>query len=256
MLTRIAVFLGVLGLGAFIFFLNMPTKSNVIVTDARAVPMGSSGTMFMVTLKMQNEGDAVALVGASSPSGAEVSITNPSQNGPLVVPAGGVGLLAMDGAHMMLSVPDGEFEEGAYQSISLSFEDGSTVASRVLRPKQDEGTPKMDHGMSNGVEVSPLPAISFTSPPTHSAQGLSAEISLENFEFVRAAAGAQHVANKGHAHIYLNGLKLGRLYDNKLEIGALAPGTYVLRVSLNTNDHRPYVVNGKPIEAVAQIEIP
>ncbi len=256
MLKRVAVFVGVLALGAFIYVQFMPAKSTVTVTNARAVPMGASGDMFMVTLSMQNDGGAVTLTEATSPSGAEVSVMNMGQSGPLVIPADGKGLLAMDGAHLMLHVPGGDFEEGAYHSISLAFDDGSTVVSRILRPKQHGGRAMMDHSMTNGVEVSPSPTISFAAPPSVSADGFRVNLSVENFDFVPAPDGATHAPNKGHAHIYLNGLKLGRLYEDSFNIGALSPGDYVLRVALNSNDHRPYVLNGTPVEAAFAFKLP
>ena len=62
-----------------------------------------------------------------------------------------------------------------------------------------------------------------------------------------------HVAGTGHGHIYLNGLKLGRLYSSSAEIGPLPSGVHVVRVTLNTNNHKAYVVDGKPVTATVTL---
>lgn len=254
MMTRRVAFAGVIAIGALLYFQLMPPKSTITVSEASAAPMGGDGTTFMVSLNMQNEGEAVTLIGVRSPSGADVSLMIP-QPGPLVIPGGGQGLLAMDGAHVMLSVAKGDFEVGAFQSIALAFDDGSEVVARVLRPEPTEGMGMMHHDMSQGVEEVLSPTISFASSPTVNTAGFDINLALNNFTFVRAADDATHVPNEGHAHVYLNGLKLGRLYETQYKLGALLPGDYVLRVALNTHDHRPYVANASPVEVVLEFQI-
>lgn len=255
MIKRIAAFVGLVVIAALLYFLTNATESNVTVLDARAAPMGTNDNLFMVTMTLKNEGDAVSLTDVQSESGGHAHFMNPEQSKPLVVPANGQGQLAMDGAHMILSIPNGAFEEGTYQSVTLSFSDGSTVGVRVLRPTLDNGGGMSDHDMSQGVEVDPAPEISFASAPKVDAEGFEITVALEDFRFVRAADDAEHVSNEGHAHVYLNGLKLGRLYKDSYEIGALLPGNYVLRIALNSNDHRPYLADGKLLETVFEFQI-
>ncbi len=256
MFKRVVILIGVLCVAAILYWQFAPKQSAITVSDARAAPTGASGTMFMVSLKMQNGGGPVALTGVSSATGADARIMNPDQSGPLVIPGGAEAQLAMDGAHMMLSVPDGSFAEGAFQSIALLFDDGSEIAARVHRPQVADGATAMEHGLAHGVEVSPPPSITLKQPISVNAEGFSVEIGLEDFEFVVTADDAPHVPGQGHAHVYLNGLKLGRLYENSFDIGSLAAGVYRLRIGLNTNDHRPYVSDGAPVEAVFDFTIP
>ena len=63
------------------------------------------------------------------------------------------------------------------------------------------------------------------------------------------AVDAAHVPGAGHAHMYLNGLKLGRVFGGEYRIGTLPPGTHSLRVALNTNDHRAYATADGPVSA-------
>jgi len=59
----------------------------------------------------------------------------------------------------------------------------------------------------------------------------------------------------GHGHIYAGSVKLGRVFDNSYQIGALPKGEHTIRVSLNTNNHRAYAVDGQPLEATATIVV-
>lgn len=80
-------------------------------------------------------------------------------------------------------------------------------------------------------------------------------VMTENFTFSREAADGPHVEGVGHGHLYVGGMKIGRVYGNKAMIGALPSGEHVVRVSLNTNDHRAYVVDGEPVTATATIVV-
>ncbi|KIN70435.1 DUF461 domain containing protein [Sulfitobacter noctilucae] len=253
-MKRFFVFGAVIAIAALVYFSTKPPQSTVTVTNAIATPMGTGGDVFMVSLEMHNSGDAVTLIGVTAPA-ADVSITNPGGAGPLVVPAMGQGLLAMDGAHLMLSAPQGSFAKGTYQPIALVFDDGSEVAARVIRPAGGDGMAEMHHGMMQGVDASPTPEISLPSPPAADNDGFEISLALKNFTFVRVADNAGHIAGEGHAHIYLNGLKLGRLYESSFTLGALLPGRYALRIALNTNDHRPYMNKDGPVDLVYDFEI-
>jgi len=252
-MKRLILIAGITVLAVMGYLQTASVQSNVTVTNAQAVPMGASGTIFMVTLDMQNDGPAVTLTDVRSPSGADVSVMNPAFMGaPLTIPADGTGLLAMDGAHVMLSLQDGSFSEGTFQPLSLSFDDGSQVVTRVIRTKPSG----MRHGMSDAVGVSPAPSITLVPPDLVDGKGFEVGAALENFEFVIAPDDAAHVDGQGHAHIYLNGLKLGRLYEDRFNLGALSAGDYTLRVALNTNDHRPYADQDAPVEAVWTFTVP
>ncbi len=241
-------------LGIAYIFTGTP-QIDVKASDGRAVPMGASGSRFMVTLNLQNEGDPRILQSVTSPSGAHASLMNPGHDRPLVVPGSDTVQLAMDGAHIMLQVPDGSFPEGTYHALALSFDDGSEVVARILHPEATGGATAMDHSPANSIEISPSPTITLVQEPDVSADGFFVQISVKNFEFVIVQDSAPHVDGQGHAHIHLNGVKLGRLYEDSFEVGSLTPGDYVLTVALNSNDHRPYMSNGTPIAVVYRFSL-
>ena len=85
--------------------------------------------------------------------------------------------------------------------------------------------------------------------------GYNAQLTTTNFTFSPENASQDHVAGEGHAHLYINGEKVGRLYSDWHHIGALPEGTHTVRVTLNTNDHRGYAHDGVAIEDTAEIHV-
>jgi LEA14-like dessication related protein len=63
----------------------------------------------------------------------------------------------------------------------------------------------------------------------------------------------ENVQNTGHAHLYVNGIKIARLYGPDFHIPDLPAGEHELTVNLSSNDHSYYFVNGIQIEARATI---
>ena len=77
--------------------------------------------------------------------------------------------------------------------------------------------------------------------------GWNLNIETHNFIFDAAAAGYQNVEGHGHAHIYVNGAKLGRIYAGWYHIGSLPPGNNQVTVSLYANDHSALSIGGRKI---------
>lgn len=252
MIRRIAAIV-ILGACAVGLYLGLSTaQPSITIENAKAVPVEGRDGMFMVTLDMVNQGSASTFAGASSPEAQMVMVMNPGHDGAaLVVPGGGKGSLAMDGAHLMLRGGGDGFSEGGFLPLTVTFENGQQIATRVIH----SGAATMDHG-ADGVAVTPAPTLTLIPPNRVDAKGFEIRLSVENFAFVRVTDGTPHVPGEGHAHIYLNGLKMGRLYDTRFDVGALSPGSYDLRVALNSHDHRPYLADGVPVAAQFAFTIP
>ncbi|MGR3761983.1 hypothetical protein ACUXV3_17945 [Roseobacteraceae bacterium NS-SX3] len=86
------------------------------------------------------------------------------------------------------------------------------------------------------------------------AAGWNLHIAAENFRYAPERASLEHVPGEGHAHVYVNGEKLGRVYGPWLHLGSLPEGEVELKVSLNSNDHRPLAVDGALVEARTVIQ--
>jgi hypothetical protein len=117
------------------------------------------------------------------------------------------------------------------------------------------------HGDVNASTTSP-PSVSIESvtvdPKTanSSSQTHIIEISVENFTFSPMMAGMDHVDGQGHAHYYLNGEKIGRLYGNAFDVSGLTEGNHTLMISLNSNHHGKYVLNGEPVMVEITLTVP
>lgn len=86
------------------------------------------------------------------------------------------------------------------------------------------------------------------------ASGWNLHIITRNFRFAPENASTAHVPGEGHAHVYVNGTKIGRYYGPWLHLARLPEGGAAVEVTLNANDHRPFVVDGTPV--AARIELP
>jgi copper(I)-binding protein len=238
---------------AIAFWFAPKGQSAITLSNATAAPIDGQPGMYMVSVTIHNDGPAAILAAVTSAEADMVTVMNPdAPTATLVVPAGGSGSLAMDGAHIMLRIDPASFEQGALIPLSLQFADGTQVTTRVM----NTGPSDMQHGQTNGVAVTPAPTLSLDLPQGPCTAGFPLALRVENFTFVQADGDAVHVPNQGHAHVYLNGLKLGRLYAPTFDVGGLAPGTYRLRVSLNTNDHRPYLKGGAAVSQVVDFALP
>ena len=99
----------------------------------------------------------------------------------------------------------------------------------------------------------PAPEIDLASSRTDTGWRITA--TTRNFDFREDLADQPHEPGTGHGHLYIEGLKLQRLYGPDAVIGDLPPGRYEVRVSLNTNDHRPYMADGVPVSASVILEV-
>ncbi|MEX0608833.1 MAG: DoxX family membrane protein [Balneolaceae bacterium] len=76
-------------------------------------------------------------------------------------------------------------------------------------------------------------------------------VEIENWEFTPELLGSETVRNEGHAHVYIDGIKHGRMYTNWYHLGELPAGEHRVSVILNGNDHTQFVV----VENVVGAEI-
>ena len=86
--------------------------------------------------------------------------------------------------------------------------------------------------------------------------GVDVQIAVEGFRFAPDLVDQTHTPGAGHAHIYVDGEKLGRVFDTRYRIDTLPPGEREIRVTLNTNDHNDLVFDGKKLEATTTVIVP
>ncbi|MGR3620919.1 hypothetical protein [Pseudophaeobacter sp.] len=86
--------------------------------------------------------------------------------------------------------------------------------------------------------------------------GWNLRVTPQNFRFAPENASTEDRPGEGHAHVYINGTKLARLYGNWLHLSDLPTGKVEVKVSLNANSHSMLMVDGTPVEARITIDNP
>lgn len=252
---------GLLGLAAVaaVLFLRPPAAAHLLLEDAHAAALEDESGSVAVFLTIANAGGPDRLVGVSSPVAAEAVIVGPGRDG-LAIPAGSTPALAPDGAWLRLTGLDGPRDEGRLIPVTLEFEETGVVTTQArIEGHEDQG--EAHHYGLFGLgdicvaeEGEPAPAIALSAEPA--GDGWQVRVETVDFTFSEDLADGLHIPGTGHGHLYLDGLKLGRLYAPEARIGALPPGRHEITVTLNTNDHRAYVVDDEPVTASVMIEVP
>lgn len=107
-----------------------------------------------------------------------------------------------------------------------------------------------DHDHSTAISLpagpdAPAVAIQLHKDPM---AGWNLHVMPQNFRFAPENASSKDMPGEGHAHVYINGEKLARLYAEWIHIPSLPEGAEV-KVSLNTNSHSALQVDGVAVEA-------
>lgn len=104
------------------------------------------------------------------------------------------------------------------------------------------------HGYVEVPEAYKVPTVTISVTQDQSKTWLL-EVETENFTFAPKKVGANIPSyNEGHAHLYINGEKVNRLYGKYYNLGTLKEGKNKIKVTLNSNNHGTLTNNGKTIE--------
>jgi len=102
----------------------------------------------------------------------------------------------------------------------------------------------------------PVPAVNLVIRPD-AMSGWNLEVKVTNFTFAPERVNTKSTSvNEGHAHLYVDGKKVSRLYGSWYHLASLPPGNHNITVSLNTNDHGELRYQGKPIQDTKTITVP
>lgn len=133
---------------------------------------------------------------------------------------------------------------GAHFS-KISYEQHELLAHAELK-----GHAEMDHGIldiSNDVIIPKITLLEVLEDPM---SGWNIHVEVENFQFKPESASQPHQAGEGHAHLYINGNKIARLYGNWFHIPEFIKAKNEIRVTLNTNDHQTLAIGNQAIEKI------
>ena len=133
----------------------------------------------------------------------------------------------------------------------------AVIAVIAARP-QELFLPPVDHSQHPLIEVAdaePTPSMRIHMN-ADSMDGFNIFLETQNFRFTPRSVDTLPVANEGHAHLYVNGEKVARMYSpwHHLSRKLLRDGINRLEVEFSTNDHSVWALAGVPIGADVLID--
>lgn len=140
---------------------------------------------------------------------------------------------------------------GGYAAAQMTE---SSTDKSVHNDTQHSG---VDHGTGHGHDmfmVSAKDAPTIEVDVTEDAKsGWNIKLDTTNFIFTPEKVNGENVVGEGHAHLYVDGEKIARLYGPNFHYGESFDDTKTFRVTLNANDHSEYAVDGEVIEATQEV---
>ena len=123
-----------------------------------------------------------------------------------------------------------------------------TVETTMVQPTAASTPGTHSHAMLNTDSSQPLPGVSIKLHPD-AASGYNLQLVTENFTFSPENTNLENVNSQGHAHLYINGEKIKRMYGNweHLPASLFAEGENSVKVTLNANDHSNWAIDGMMI---------
>jgi len=90
--------------------------------------------------------------------------------------------------------------------------------------------------------------------------GFNVQVVTTNFVWRPEMASMKHVPGEGHAHVYLDGRKIMRIYNEWFHLNtyqfSTRPGEQLLSIEFVGNDHAPYTIQGLPVGAEQLVDVP
>ncbi|MEK6821100.1 MAG: hypothetical protein AABY11_01730, partial [archaeon] len=118
-----------------------------------------------------------------------------------------------------------------------------------------EETTHTGHELVEVNAVLPIPTIE-VNVELDPVSGWNVHADVENFEFSPENAGGTPQDGKGHAHLYVDGVKIARMYGEWYHIPTLTSGNHYVSVALNTNDHHGLAHEGVAIQDGHVVSVP
>jgi hypothetical protein len=113
-----------------------------------------------------------------------------------------------------------------------------------------------DHDYVEIPEGYHVPAVNMSVTQDQSGTWLL-KVEANHFAFAPEKAGMKSPSyNEGHAHVYINGIKINRLYGEYYNLGTLPKGKNEIIVTLNSNNHGVLVYKGQPIQSSIVVDNP
>ena len=131
---------------------------------------------------------------------------------------------------------------------------GATTADEDSASSTSETSDSLDSHKHDLYEVSAEEAPTIVVAADQDALGgWNVTLVTDNFTFTPEDVNEADELGTGHAHIWVDGEKIGRVYSNNYHLGSLGEGDHEITVTLNTNMHKDYAVDGEPVRASIEV---
>ncbi len=114
-----------------------------------------------------------------------------------------------------------------------------------------------DHGsMDHGPTESSVPIEVGVVAMAEDTGAVNVHIVTDGWRWAPEEVNQDDTPGAGHAHIYVDGVKLNRVYGPYYHIPNLDAGDREIRVTLNANSHGELTYAGQPLEATTMVAVP
>ena len=146
---------------------------------------------------------------------------------------------------------------GVYLNVTKVAEHGHGEQEAATAPSEgSHSSSGHHHSTEPGTIESEVPiSISFTTEVDDHG-GVDIQITTEGWLWTPDNVDGEHVTGEGHAHIYVDGVKIGRIYGPTYYLEGVEAGERQVRISLNSNSHDELTYDGNAVEAIASVTIP
>lgn len=146
--------------------------------------------------------------------------------------------------------------EGVGNGVQLRVEKSAAHGHGSSADHHSGATPGGHGSMSHDPLVSEVPVGLELSAQADDSGGVSVHIMAHNWTWAPENVNGPHVPGEGHAHIYVDGEKVNRVYGPNYYLQGLSEGEHHISVTLNANSHNELLVDGKKVEAMAMVTVP
>lgn len=141
------------------------------------------------------------------------------------------------------TAPSTTADEGLSDSTTTLSSDASAADGR-----------QHTHGAATTPAVAPYPSVTLRILEDPSGGWLLHSVPT-NFEIVPESVSTAHVDGEGHMHLYIDGVKVMRLYGEWHQMPPLTAGTHEVRVELSSNDHSAMAIGGVIVDDTVTLEV-
>lgn len=159
---------------------------------------------------------------------------------------------------------------GLVIGLTAGYVGATSFSTQAADTERDRAEMEQMAGMADDMQMSdsghmhamlevdsslPVPTVSLEAFPD-TKDGYNLHVMVEDFAFAPERAGGAATPGEGHAHLFVNGTKVARLYGAWYHLGAdaLRDGENSVEVTLNANDHSEWTRDGSHIAATLTLE--